>query len=334
MNDTTVALAFLLAVLVVAAVASRRVAIAVSLVAFAGFNFFFLPPVGTFSIEKKDDLIALFALLAVSLIGSHLSHQARLRADEAVAMAQQWNEAEMARRSAETKSALVASLSHDLKTPLTALTVATSNLATEGLSDDERREQMEIVQSELGRLRRLFDNMVELASVETRAVSAELEWVHPADIIEAACQQAATRLASRELRVTGEVGQHLVRIDPRLTSAALAHVLENAAAYSPANSPIAVDVSVAHNRMVITARDGGPGLPPTELERIFERFYRGSGTAPDRFGSGMGLTIARGLLAIQGGRITAANHPGGGAIFTLDIPVTTGSAEATTSDVA
>jgi two-component system sensor histidine kinase KdpD len=334
MNDTTVALGFLLAVLVVAAVASRRVAIVASLVAFACFNFFFLPPVGTFTIAKKDDLVALFALLAVSLIGSHLSYQARKRAEEAVAMAEQRNEAEMARRSAETKSALVASLSHDLKTPLTALTVATGNLGAGGLSDAERREQIEIAQTELDRLRRLFDNIVEMASVEARSVNAELEWVHPADIVEAARQQAEAALASHEIRVTGDGDQQLAHIDPRLTSAALAHVLENAASYSPATSPIVVDVRVAQDRLVIGVRDHGPGLPPRELERIFERFYRGLGASPDRFGSGMGLAITRGLLAIQRGRVTAANHVEGGAIFTLEIPVVTRPADDTALDVA
>jgi two-component system, OmpR family, sensor histidine kinase KdpD len=333
MNDTTAALVFLLAVLVIAAIASRRVAILASLIAFACFNFFFLPPVGTFAIEKKDDMLALFALLAASLIGSHLSYQARKRGEEAVAMAEQRNEAEMARRSAETKTALVASLGHDLKTPLTALTVAAGNLSAAGLSDEERREQIEIVQTELERLRRLFDNIVELASLETRSVSAEFEWVQPADIVEAARQQVDAVLASHEIRVTGNAEQ-LVRIDPRLTSAALAHVLENAASYSPATSPIVIDLHVAHDRLVIAVRDHGPGLPAQDLERVFERFYRGTGTARDRFGNGMGLAITRGLLALQHGRVTAENHPAGGAVFTLEIPVATRSVNETTLDVA
>ena len=103
MNETAVALVLLLVVLVVAAVSSRVVAIVASLVAFACYNFFFLPPVGTFSIAKKDDLVALVVLLAVSLIGSHLSHQAQRRAEEALSLGRERNEAEMARRSAETQ---------------------------------------------------------------------------------------------------------------------------------------------------------------------------------------------------------------------------------------
>ena len=321
MNDTTAALALLLIVLVVAAVSTRRVAVLTSLVAFGCYNFFFLPPTGTLTIANGDDAVALFALLAVSLIGSHLSHQARSKAAEAVALAGERNEAEMARRSAEAKSALVASLSHELKTPLTALTVAAGNLDAPGLTDAERREQMHIVQAELDRLKRLFDHVVELASIETRALSAELEWVHPSEIVEAARQQAAGVLAGRQVHLSDH-DHRLVRLDPRLTSAALTHVLENAAMYSPAGAPVDVDLGVDGDALVIAVRDHGSGLPPEDLERVFERFYRGT-RARDRFGTGMGLAIARGLLQVQGGRVTAANHPEGGAIFTLTVPVVT-----------
>lgn len=320
MNETTVALLFLLVVLVVAAVASRRVAIAASLVAFICFNFFFLPPVGTFTIAKKDDIVALLALLAVSLIGSHLSHQARHRTQVALTLAQERNEAEIAKQSADVKSALVASLSHDLKTPLTALTVSAGNLGIPGLSEDDRREQMRIVQTELLRLKRLFDSIVDMASLDARSISAELEWVHPSDIVEAACQQTEAALASHKIDVRDQSADQVVHLDPRITAAALAHVLENAAMYSPASSPIAIDARVSPDRVIIAVRDHGPGLRADEIDRIFERFYRGTAMTQNQFSSGMGLAITRGLVAIQGGRISAANHPEGGAIFTLEIP--------------
>ncbi len=320
MNTTTVALLFLLVVLVVAAVSTRTVAIAVSLVAFVCFNFFFLPPVGTFAISSGQDLIALATLLSVSLIGSHLSHQGRERAKAALALAQARNEAELGRRNADAKAALVASISHDLKSPLTALTVAAGNLGTPGLSEQERTEQLRLVQTELTRLTRLFNSMIDMASVDTGSLMAELEWVHPADIVEAACQHADTALQSRQVAVHDESNGQVVHLDPRITSAALAHVLENAANYSPASSPISVDIGLTRDQLAFTVRDRGPGLPPGELDRIFDRFYRGSGVAPNQLSSGMGLAITRGLLAIQGGRIRAGNHSEGGAVFTLEVP--------------
>jgi two-component system sensor histidine kinase KdpD len=164
-----------------------------------------------------------------------------------------------------------------------------------------------------------------MASLETRAVTAEIEWVPPADILEAARQQAVTALAVRDIVIHGDAEPRLVQIDPRLTSAAVAHVLENAAAYSPPAAPIEIGVRVGEGELVIAVRDHGPGLPPQDVERVFERFYRGTGSS-DRFGTGMGLAIARGLIALQGGRITVANHAAGGAIFTLAIPVATRAA--------
>ena len=334
MNETAVALLLLLVVLAIAAVARRAVAVGASLVAFVCFNFFFLQPVGTFSIARKEDLVALFVLLAVSLIGSHLSQQARRRADEALALGRQRDEAEMATRSAETKSALVASLSHDVKTPLTALTVAAGNLRTADLPDDLRQEQLQIIETELERLKHLFENMIDLASVEAHATTPELEWVSSSDIVDAARQQVHAATAAHSLKVMGAADSPLVLLDPRLTTSALAHVLENAARYSPSGSPIEIVVTVGSSRLSIAVRDHGPGIPEEDLGRIFERFYRGRNADQDTFRSGMGLAITRGLLEQQRGSVSAANHPGGGAIFTLEIPTTTRRIAELSADVA
>jgi two-component system sensor histidine kinase KdpD len=323
MNETAIALVLLLLVLAVAAVSSRAVALVASLVAFVCFNFFVLPPVGTFRIASKDDLVALFVLLAVSLIGSHLSHQARRRAEESLHLERQRNEAEMARRSAEVKSALVASLSHDVKTPLTALTLAAGNLTTAGLSAELQREQLQIIDAELARLKRLFDNMIDLASVESHTTAPQQEWVMASDIVEAARRQAGAALDAHPVHVRDETGPHLVFLDPRLTSSALAHVLQNAGSYSPAAEPVELTVTVRANRLVISVRDHGLGIPAGDLPRIFERFYRGSGTNRDSFRQGMGLAITRGLLDLQGGRIAASNEADGGALFTLEVPTST-----------
>jgi two-component system sensor histidine kinase KdpD len=318
-TPTIAALSFVLIVLVVAVVSTRRVAVAVSLVAFGCFNFFFLSPIGTFTIAKPDDWAALFVLLTVSIVASHLSSMARQRARQTIALVEQRNDAEMARRSAEVKSALVASLSHDLKTPLTAMTLAVGNLAATALTEDQRREQIGIVRTELDRLTRLFHNMIDMASIEARALNAAPDWVQPAEIIEAALRQTAEAVNGR-IEIDGGAERTLVRLDPRLTSAALAHILENAVTYSPAGSPITIAATVTDSTLRIAVRDRGPGLPAGDPDRLFERFHRASGTRPHRFGSGLGLAITRGLLAAEGGRVGAANHPDGGAIFTIEVP--------------
>ena len=304
-DPTTVALSFLLIVLVVAAVSSWRVAVATSLMAFFSFNFFFLPPTGTLAIADAQHWVALFTLLFVSLVASYLSSEVRLRADEAT-------KAEVARHSAELKSSLLASLGHDLKTPLTALTVAANNLNASWLTNEQRLEQADVVRTELVRLNRLFQNLIDMARIESHAVTAEREWVAPADIIEAATQQIESALVQHRLDVDSGNESWLVSLDPRLTSAALAHVLENAAQHSAPGSAISVTVKAPANEIWFVVRDHGIGL--SEKPR---RAHRPAA----HVGSGMGLSISRGLLSAEGGRIWGEDHPDGGAVFTLAVPV-------------
>lgn len=329
-NPTIVALSLLLVVLVAAAVARRWVAISTSLAAFFCFNFFFLPPVGTLAIADPAHWVALFTLLAVSIVGSHLSTQARERAQEALVMAaeraqllEERKDAELARQTAELKSALLAALGHDLKTPLTALTVAADNLTASWLDEQGRREQADVVRTELARLNRLFEDIVDMARIETHAIDAEPEWVQPSEIIEAAARQVGHAIARHELVVGTQNDPVLVRVDPRLTSAALAHLLENAGQYSADGSAIYVEASFAESELRIRVRDCGGGLAEQELEQVFERSYRGTDARQRRFGTGMGLAITRGLLAAQGGRAWAENDARGGAVFTIAVPAAT-----------
>ena len=475
-EPATVALSFLLVVLIVAAVSTRWVAIATSLVAFLCFNYFFLPPVGTWTITDPQNWVALFALLAVGVIASHLSAQARRRAQEATArrdelarlfdltrdillttdtsdavahvaryiarrfgldavticlpdtggwalhhsgertfdldtaqldaalitararlevdarertypghsyvdardgngvwlvplrfgtrpigllalpddelepgtrdaiagvtaiaiertqLLEERKEAEVVRRGAEVKSALLASLGHDLKTPLTAVTVAANNLNASWLTPDQRREQAEIVRLELGRLNRLFQDIVDMARIEANAVAAEPEWVQPAEIVEAAAGQVDHSLADHTLEIDAGTERALVQLDPRLTSAALAHLLENAGQYSPPGSTITVRVTVSSDELQVSVRDQGVGIAREDLEHLFERFYRGVDAREQRFGTGMGLAITRGLLAAERGRVWAENHPEGGAIFTIAVPAESKTAAALESE--
>ena len=310
-------------------------AIATSLAAFVLFNLFFLPPVGTLAVADPAHWVSLLSLLAVSLVASHLSAQARRRThevevqrDEIASLLEERREAESIRRNAELKSALLAALGHDLKSPLTAATVAADNLSATWLDEDGRREQAEILRTELVRLNRLFQDIVDMARIETQAVDAEPEWVQPAEMIDAAAAQAADALAGHELRVRSSLEAVLVEVDPRLVSAALAHVLENAGQYSPPGSDIDVDVSLASGELHLTVRDRGVGVAAGEIEHLFDRYYRGAEGKQQRFGTGMGLAITRGLLAAHGGRAWAANHQDGGAVFTIAVPVATRSTSA------
>jgi signal transduction histidine kinase len=126
-------------------------------------------------------------------------------------------------------------------------------------------------------------------------------------------------LEDRPLRVDA-AGELEVQIDPRLASGALSHILENAAQYSPPDREIVVWARVERDGLHVSVTDQGPGLDPGELEHLFERFYRGQTVRRTTFGTGMGLSITRGLLAAAGGRVWAENVPGAGARFSLVIP--------------
>jgi len=237
--------------------------------------------------------------------------------------------AERVRQGAELKSALLASLSHDLKTPLTAITVAANNLRASWLTEAQRVEQMDVVVAEVERLNRLFQNIVDMARIDTDGVNAEREWVHPSEIIDAAVQQVQHVLQDHALEIKADETPD-VQVDPRLTSAALAHLLENAGHYSPAGTAITITARVDDGALTMAVADRGPGIGGQDLPHLFERFYRGANARKLAFGTGMGLAITRGLLAAQAGRVWAENLPGGGSCFTLLVP--TASRPATAPD--
>lgn len=230
--------------------------------------------------------------------------------------------AEIARRGEELKSALLASLGHDLKTPLTAIRVAATNLRATWLGDNDRRDQSDVILGEVERLSRLFQNILDMARIDAGGVAADIRWVHPAEIFEAARDQVEHALRHRRVDLEPDSG-NVVRLDPRLTASALAHLLENAAQYTPPESPIGVTMSVTSEGLTVRVRDHGPGLAAADLPHVFDRFYRGAAAQSRTSGTGMGLSIARGMLAAEHGRLWAENCPDGVTQFTMVIPAET-----------
>jgi two-component system, OmpR family, sensor histidine kinase KdpD len=228
--------------------------------------------------------------------------------------------AELTRQSEELKSALLASLGHDLRTPLTAIRVAASNLEDTWLGEAGRRDQADIILTEVERLTRLFQNILSMAKIDAGPIATAVEWAVPSDILAAAREQVehAVRRHSVDATISSDSP---VRLDPKLTATALAHVLENAAQYSPPGATIRVAMSVEDGALRVSVRDHGPGISAADLPRLFDRFFRGDAARTRGSGTGMGLAIARGLLAAEAGRIWAENDPDGGAIFTITVPV-------------
>jgi len=223
--------------------------------------------------------------------------------------------AELVRQKADLASALLASLSHDLRTPLTAIRVAIENMSSD-LPALDRRAQARAALVELDRLTRLFQDILDMARIDADAILVDRQWVTASDVVDAAVALVRHTLAGRAVRVDAD-SEAETQIDPRLVSAALSHLLENAAQYSPPDQPIHVVARVDPDGLHVTVIDHGRGLDPGEMDQLFDRFYRGRAAPQASGGTGMGLSISRGLLTAAGGRVWAGNAPGAGAQFSM-----------------
>lgn len=258
---------------------------------------------GTLDSRTRDVLVGLFEI-----------------AIERIHFLEERERAQLTQRSTELKSTLLASLAHDLGTPLTAIRVGVTNICALSVTAPARAEQGEVVLADLDYLNQLFRNILEMTRIDTGAIAPQQQWVYPAEIVEAAVGQVDRALRFHEVVVTDRAGEQLVRIDPRLTSYALGRLLENAAQYSPKGSTISVIDDVTPEGLLLLVRDQGAGIAAVDLPHLFKRFYRRASGAERRTGTGMGLAIARGLLAAEGGRIWAENVPEGGAQFSILVP--------------
>jgi len=220
------------------------------------------------------------------------------------------------------RSALLASVSHDLRTPLAAIAGSSSTLLRGGetLTDEARRELLESVNEQAGRLNRFIATLLDMTRLDAGAITVRKEWQPVEEVVGAAIGQLEERLAGREVRTQIPQSLPLVPLDTTLIGQALANLLENAVKYTPAGSPIDIAARVEGDRVVIEVADRGPGLATGEEVRVFERFYR-LRSETGQPGAGLGLAICKAIAAAHGGTISAANRPGGGSVFSLRLPV-------------
>lgn len=214
------------------------------------------------------------------------------------------------------KDAVLASVSHDLRTPLTTIKGLAHEIAAGG---DDRAE---IIAEEADRLNVFVAQMLDLSRIATGVAVTDVQPNEAEDLLGAAAQQVAGRLHGRELHidVSSEGPLLFGRFDFAQTLRALVNLIENAAKYSPAGVPIDLSARREEQWLAFAVADRGPGVPVAERERIFEPFYRRLSSAPDVGGTGLGLSIARGIAEAQGGSVTFSDREGGGSIFTLRVP--------------
>ena len=297
-------MALLLLVLGIATFGRRWVAMLVALAAALALNFFFIPPIGEFTVAEPQHGIALVAFVIVAIVGSSLSASAQARARE--------------KQKADLAATLLASLNHDLRTPLTAVRLVLENLGQD-LPPDERRRQAGVAVAEVERLTRLFDQLLDMARVDAGAIRLDPQWVSPADVVDAALVHARHAIDGRMVIVDAQ-SELAVHVDPRWASVALGQLLENAAKYAPHPGGIRVVARGTPEGLRVSVEDEGPGIDPRDADRLFDRFYRGRTAEPAPAGTGMGLAISRGLVEAAEGRVWAENVPEGGARFCMIVP--------------
>ena len=305
---------YVLAVVAVAVVCGLAYAIPVSIGSMLVFNFLFLPPLHTFALRDSANWVALAVYLIVGVVVGELATRSRRLAREAV-------EAETLRQADAVKTAVLHAVSHDLRSPLTAIRAASEGLDNPSVQLDarEREELFETIRIEVQRLERLVENLLDLSRLEAGPARRTPElWT--VDALLASALEQLGREADR-VETDSAVNVGLVRVDGPQLHRVLVNLLENALKFSSPSDPVKVTVEGDGGRIVVRVRDRGPGIPESDRERIFDPFERGSNAGP---GSGLGLAIARGFAEANGGRVWV--EPGaesaGGSTFVLELPAT------------
>lgn len=446
-NQTTVALTFLLAILAVSAVWGMFVSVFMSVVSVLALNYFFLPPVGTFTIADPQNWVALFAFLVTCIMGSQLSARIRREADAAhsrrheierlytfsqkllaegnviqlmnaipnyivesfeggaaelflpqkdkfyrsgfgaahldeermksvflrdepiidaddglyfipvrlgvrpiaslgisgsrfsrqtldalgslVAIAieraravEKLGETEAERQGERLKSALLDSIAHDFRTPLTSIKAAATSLLTAAGSDSaQRQELLTIINEECDRLNRLVEEAAEMSRLEAGQFELQLAPTPITDIIEAAIAQSKTSMAERVVDVKVAPDMPPVRADLSKIKEALVHLIDNANLYSPKDQPITISAELTGDTVTTSVADRGPGIDDFEQGMIFDKFYRGKDQRYLVSGTGMGLPIAKAIISAHNGSIAVTSQLGHGSVFSFTLPV-------------
>jgi two-component system sensor histidine kinase KdpD len=218
------------------------------------------------------------------------------------------------RHSNVVKTAVLRSVSHDLRSPLTAITTAAAGLGSETLSPDARKELASVIALESARLSRLVDNLLDLSRLQAGGVEPRADWCSLDELIRAALDTVSPPPAGFDVQL--EPGLPLLRVDAGQLERALANVLDNASRYA-GRDPVSIRARGTEKQLLLRIGDHGPGIAREKLERIFEPFH-GSREHP---GSGLGLSIARGFLEANGARIRAESLPGRGTTMVITLPV-------------
>ena len=233
---------------------------------------------------------------------------------------------ELLKRTDALRAALLSSVSHDLRTPLSSIKAAASSLLQEDVQWDEeaRRSFALAIEHEADRLNRLVGNLLDMSRIEGGALKPEKEWYPVDELIHDVLDHMQPVLQERTVQTHLPDDLPPVELDYLQMDQVLTNLIENAVRYTPPESPIEVSAQIDGEQMVISVADRGPGIPQADKERIFDKFYRVLATQRNAVsvpGSGLGLAVSKGLVEAHGGHIWVEDRPGGGSIFRFTLPV-------------
>lgn len=302
------------------------------------FNWFHIPPTGRLDVAADRDAVALVVFVIVAVASSSLAEFARARAAEAERRREETDrvladlraltaerdrmeaeaiEAGALRRSDELKTALLRSVSHDLRTPLTSIIAAGAALDSPSVTPQERHELSEAVVEEGQRLSRLVANLLDVSRLQSGSAAPHREETDLGGVLEAARDSVGA--SPEQVRLAIDPDLPFIAADPAQLERAFANLIENGVRHGGGRQ-VLVRSRQTGERVVVRVVDQGAGIPEGERERIFEPFYRREGEAQGQ-GSGLGLAIAHGFVEANGGEIAVESVPGQGSTFVVAFPL-------------
>jgi two-component system sensor histidine kinase KdpD len=310
-----ISLIFLLGVLLAGMVLNRGPVLLVAALSAVSWNFLFIPPLFTLHIAKFEDALMFATYFIIAITVGSLT--AQLKAREHLAA-----QVQLAQESERLRKTLLDCVSHELKTPLSAIGAASQELSR--LAPNIKDPQMlKDLASEIRdgsrRLNRVVDNLLDMNRLESGVIRPKREWCDVRELLQSAVDIERESINGRDIRLDVPEDIPLALVDHTLIEQAVAKLLANAGSHTAPRLPIEIDAEYTNDHLLISVSDRGPGIPIEVSERLFEKFYRGDNRKTG--GLGLGLSIARGLIEAHGGRLTAENRDGGGARFTIRLPV-------------
>jgi K+-sensing histidine kinase KdpD len=322
-----VVLVYLLVVLGGSATGGRLIGLTLACIQFVLIDILFQTPYDELLVAKPLDWVVLIAYLVTAFVTTNLLHRAQAEAEaaeqyytalgvERARLAKEAARAEALHEADRLKDILIASVSHDLRTPITTI----HGLAQLGAQRGDERAA--VIAEQAQRLDRMVADLLDLSRLRTGTLPMQLEPNTAEDLLGALIRQVTPLLRGRQLTTALDLQAPALvgRFDFVQSLRILTNLVENALRYAPGEEPVELAARREGNMLVFTVADRGPGIAAADQERIFEPFYRAAGAAPDAGRAGLGLSIARRLAEGQGGTLRYEPRPGGGSVFTLELP--------------